>query len=590
LNLPVLLNELQLACRYRGRGLSVIKPAAQPVSSINAYILLIVWGIAVTGCVWWAAVQLQRAHSVFYAILVILLVAPAASVSCYAYRLHLRTIENAEKHATQMTHLFNSTLSALALAIDAKDKDTHGHSRRMQKYARAIAQSMHLAADQVEAVAAAALLHDIGKLAIPEYILGKRSALTPEEVRKLRMHPQFGADIISTIKFPFPIADAVLAHHERYDGHGYPRGLAGKDIPLSARIIAVADVFDGYISDRIESNETLHGAVREIREGCGAAFDPEIVAVWEKIYRDVVVWPSNAESASHTGIQQARSELDMLESLALSIEGMTSVQDIFFTVRSRLMKCVPSCTVTIEIGERDGVPVVFGGKAIATVTVRRQDEAAINEEELRLVHAVAAKIAPMVHNAMAIEEARREATLDKLTGLPNRRAFEMLSASLNRQHFSIVLIDLNSFKAVNDNFGHNAGDATLIRIAAHLRAAFHDARLTCRLGGDEFLVLSFAGVRALRSQIRRFRQMVVWDPAHDAYRQLRFGVSCGLASIPRDAENIEQAMQCADERMYAIKTRLKGGRDSAVVAMQRKSTRHAVRLREFNRPSLAAKK
>jgi diguanylate cyclase (GGDEF)-like protein len=313
-------------------------------------------------------------------------------------------------------------------------------------------------------------------------------------------------------------------------------------------------------------------------------FDPEIVAALEKIYRDVVIWPSTAESASHTGIQQARSELDMLESLILSIEGMTSAQDIFFTVRSRMMKSISSCSINIEQGEREGVPVVFGGKVIATIIVRPESAAAIDEDDMRLVHLVAAKIAPMVNNALAIEEARREATLDKLTGLPNRRAFEMMSASLNQQHFSIVLIDLNSFKAVNDNFGHNAGDATLIRVAAHLRAAFHDARLTCRLGGDEFLVLSFAGVRALRSQIRRFRKMVAWDPAHDAYRKLRFGVSCGLASIPLDAEHIEQAMQCADERMYAIKTRLKGaaGRHSAIVSLQRKK-RHADRLREFSR-------
>jgi diguanylate cyclase (GGDEF)-like protein len=133
----------------------------------------------------------------------------------------------------------------------------------------------------------------------------------------------------------------------------------------------------------------------------------------------------------------------------------------------------------------------------------------------------------------------------------------MMATSLSRQHFSIVLIDVNCFKSVNDNFGHNAGDATLIRIAAHLRAAFHDAQLTCRLGGDEFLVVSFAGVRSLRSQIRRFRHMVAWDPAHEAYRTLLFGVACGLASIPADGASIEQAIQRADERMYAIKTRFK---------------------------------
>jgi len=118
-------------------------------------------------------------------------------------------------------------------------------------------------------------------------------------------------------------------------------------------------------------------------------------------------------------------------------------------------------------------------------------------------------------------------------------------------------MDVNAFKAVNDNFGHKAGDDALIRIAAHIRAAFHDARLTCRLGGDEFVVLSSVDTRTLRMQIRNFRRMVIWDPAHEPYRNTMFGVSCGLAAIPVDGRNMEQVMHCADERMYAAKTRFK---------------------------------
>jgi diguanylate cyclase (GGDEF)-like protein/putative nucleotidyltransferase with HDIG domain len=547
------------------------------------------WGVGGAATVTWTAFHLEFVYSGVFFLFMLAVVVPVVALSYYSYHLYLRTLEKVKKHASDMGDLFNSTLSTLALAIDAKDKRTHGHTRRVQKYARAIAESMDLAEDQVEAVAAAALLHDIGKLAIPEYILNKRGTLAPEEMRKMRMHPQLGADIIASMKFPYPVTDSILAHHERFDGEGYPRGLGGTDIPLGARVLAVADVFDGYISDRIESKETLDGAIRLVREGSGTAFDPEIVAVWEKIYRDLVVWPSNPESVSHTGIHQARSELNLIESLALSIEGLTSVQDIFFTVRARLMKCIAGSTVAIERGEREGVPVVFGGRVIAAICVQRP-QASLTEDELGLVHAVAAKIAPMLGNAMAIEEVRREATLDRLTGLPNRRAFEVMSASLDRQHFSIVLIDINSFKAVNDNFGHNAGDATLIRIAAHLRAAFHDARLTCRLGGDEFLVLSFARARILRAQIRHFRHMVVWDPAHDVYRKLLFGVSCGLASIPADAKNIEQAMQCADERMYAIKTRFKQvcSRDTAS-PVRPHSKPKPISPREFSEPPFALK-
>jgi diguanylate cyclase (GGDEF)-like protein/putative nucleotidyltransferase with HDIG domain len=519
-------------------------------------IALILWGIGGIAGIVWAAFYLDRLNPGVFAVLVLAVVVPVLVLSYYSYHLYLRTLENVKKHASEMGDLFNSTLSTLALAIDAKDTHTHGHTRRVQTYARAIAEAMNLDADQIKAVVDAALLHDIGKLAIPEFILNKRGSLTPEEMRKMRMHPQFGADIIANIKFPYPVSDSILAHHERFDGQGYPSGLCGKNIPLGARILAVADSFDGYVSERLESPETLEGAMQLVRDGCGTAFDPEVVEAWKKIYNDVLVWPSNAESHSHTGIQQASSELKMLETLEQSIEGLTSVQDIFSIVRTRIMKWITGCTVSIERGAREGIPVVFGDKVIATVNVHRS-QPLLNEDELRLIHAVAETMAPMLSNALAIEEARREATLDRLTGLANRRAFEMMSASLHRQQFSIVLIDVNCFKAVNDNFGHTAGDATLMRIAAHLRAAFHDAQLTCRLGGDEFLVLSVASVRSIRAQIRHFRQMVVWDPAHDAYRKLMFGVSCGLATIPVDAQNIEQALQRADERMYAIKTRFK---------------------------------
>ncbi|HLH29950.1 MAG TPA: HD domain-containing phosphohydrolase [Terriglobia bacterium] len=485
---------------------------------------------------------------------VLLVVVPILYLCYYSYRVYLNSLENEKKHAGEMADLFNSTLSTLALAIDAKDKNTHGHIQRVQKYARAIAEAMKLDEEQVDAIAAAALLHDIGKLAIPEYILSKRGPLTPEEMRKMRMHPQLGADIISNIKFPYPVADSILAHHERFDGLGYPNGLRGPEIPLGARVLAVADVFDAYTSDRVECEETINGAIQSLRDGTGTFFDPDVVKVWESIHREVVTWSSNHTSV-YTGIQQATSELKLLESLTHSIEGITAVGEIALAVCSHLTKTIPGCTASLQAGECEGVPVIVGDKTIGTICVER-NAIALNEDELRLIHVVAEKIGPALNNALELENARREATVDKLTGLANRRAFEMMSASLGSE-YSIVLIDVNGFKGVNDNFGHNAGDAALVRIGIHLRSAFPDAELTCRLGGDEFLVLTYAPATAVRMQIRNFRRMVVWDPPHAPYRKLLFGVSCGLASVPCDAADLEEAMKCADERMYAVKTRFK---------------------------------
>lgn len=486
---------------------------------------------------------------------VLLVVVPILYLCYYSYRVYLKSLEEQKKHAGEMADLFNSTLSTLALAIDAKDKNTHGHIQRVQKYARAIAEALKLDDEQIKAVAAAALLHDIGKLAIPEYILSKRGPLTPEEMRKMRMHPQLGADIISNIKFPYPVADSILAHHERFDGDGYPNGLRGNEIPLGARILAVADVFDAYTSDRVECEDTIHGALQALHEGAGTFFDPGIVKVWESIYREVVTWSSSATSGAYTEIQQATSELKLLEALTHSIEGITAVGEITLAVCAHLSKTIPGCTAAMEAGDCDGIPVVFGENIIARICVERK-EMPLNEEELRLIHVVAEKIAPVLNNAMELERARREATMDKLTGLANRRAFEMLASSLGTD-YSIVLIDVNGFKGVNDNFGHNAGDAALIRIAGHLGVAFPDAQLTCRLGGDEFLVLTATNPKAVRMQIRNFRRMVVWDPSHSLYRKLLFGVSCGLATAPKDAQDIEQLMKRADERMYAVKIRYK---------------------------------
>lgn len=487
---------------------------------------------------------------------VLLIVIPILYLCYYSYQVYIRSLENEKKHASEMSDLFNSTLSTLALAIDAKDKNTHGHIQRVQKYSRAMAEAMKLDDVTTKAIATAALLHDIGKLAIPEYILSKRGRLTPEEMRKMRMHPQLGADLISNIKFPYPVSDSILAHHERFDGTGYPNGLKGEEIPLGARILSVADVFDAYTSDHMASEETLQSAMQTLRDGAGTSFDPEIVKVWESIYREVLAWkPAAANPSAYSGIQRATSELKLLESLAQAIEGRASVGEIALAVYAHLTKTLPGCTAALELGDGSGTPVVFADKVIATICVER-DEIPLNEDELRLINVVAEKIAPALNNAIALEAARREATMDRLTGLANRRAFEMISASMSGE-YSIILIDANGLKGVNDNFGHAAGDCALIRIGVHLRAAFPDAQLTCRLGGDEFLVLSCIDPRELRTQMRNFRRTVVCDPAHEPYRKMLFGVSCGLASVPRDAEDLEGAVNLADERMYAFKVRFK---------------------------------
>src|SRR5437867_1086518 len=490
----------------------------------------------------------------------LLVVAPVLYLCYYSYRVYIESLEKEKQHATE---LFNSTLSTLALAIDAKDKNTHGHIQRVQKYSRAIAEAMHLSEEEIKAIAAAALLHDIGKLAVPEYILGKKGPLTPDEMRKMRMHPQLGADIISNIKFPYPVADSILAHHERFDGTGYPNGLSGKEIPLGARVLAVADVFDAYTTDRVECAETIDGAMQALREGNGTIFDPEIVRVWESIYRDVVHWRTTASSAAYSDIQRVTSEVKILEELSEFLAKATTIEQISQAVSALIKKRFQQCEVELKTGQHEGIPVKFQDQTIATISVARP-AASLTDDEIALIRVLAEKISGPLSKLVALELAQREAAVDKLTGLANRRGLEIMADKLAGKAMSVVLVDVNSFKNVNDNFGHKAGDAALIRIAAHLRAAFFGAQLTCRLGGDEFVVFSEADTRTLRMQIRNFRRMVVWDPAHEPYKKMLFGVSCGLASIPGDGKNVEQVMHCADRRMYATKARFKQFADRIV--------------------------
>ncbi len=169
------------------------------------------------------------------------------------YTIYLGRIDDEQRHMRQIQEtadLHLATIQALAGAIDAKDQTTHMHIRRVQAYATKLAQAIGLSDPAVQGIRTAALLHDIGKLAVPEHILAKPGPLTQEEFQKIRIHPQVGAEIISEVPFPYAVAPLVLCHHERWDGKGYPQGLAGESIPIGARILTIVDYYDAVTTDR----------------------------------------------------------------------------------------------------------------------------------------------------------------------------------------------------------------------------------------------------------------------------------------------------------------------------------------------------
>jgi len=195
---------------------------------------------------------------------------------------------NLEKKVKEQTDLINSmyvrSIDALIKALEAKDLYTRGHSQRVTMYSVAVGKAMHLQMEQIELLRQATVLHDLGKIGVREAILNKPGRLTDEEFREITLHPEVATRILQPIPFFRPLLPAILHHHERFDGSGYPRGLAGRDIPLESRIMAIADTFDAMTSTRAYRQAlSLEAANAEILRCSGTQFDPEIVPVFMEI-------------------------------------------------------------------------------------------------------------------------------------------------------------------------------------------------------------------------------------------------------------------------------------------------------------------
>lgn len=207
------------------------------------------------------------------------IIVPLLVITFLTYKTALGRVEDAVQHVDEVNRLYLSTIETLATAIDAKDQVTHGHIRRVQKFALGLARKLGVQDPlQLKALEAAALLHDMGKIAVPEHILNKPSGLTAGEFDKMKLHSSVGADILSSIKFPYPVVPIVRHHHESWDGTGYPDGLRGTDIPLGARILAVVDCFDALTSDRpYRPRLTDSEAIEILMKRRAIMYDPLIV-------------------------------------------------------------------------------------------------------------------------------------------------------------------------------------------------------------------------------------------------------------------------------------------------------------------------
>ena len=599
----------------------------------------------------------------------LLLVPPVVYLAFRAYWTLAARLEKEHRHAQQMSELHLATIEALALAIDAKDQTAHNHIGRIQIYATALARALRMSDVEVQAVKTAALLHDIGKLAVPEHIIAKPGPLTPEEFQKVRSHPQIGADIIARVPFPYPVSPLILSHHERWDGRGYPSGLKGENIPLGARIICLVDYFDALTSDRpYHKPMTVEAAAAQIEQEAGKALDPDAVAAFLRILPDIRAEAERADlalprlslrvpgagasmpaasgaevpprSSVFDDIAVAHREIYALYEIAQTMGTSLGVPDTMAHIASKLSGLVPfsGCALFLYAEDNETLycrfatgtdseliqqlalksgqgltgwvaknrrplvngrpsaeleaagsclpttlasalvcPLITGDRFIGTLAMYHTTPGFYRDDHRRLLERVCEQAAAVLHNAVVFEQTQEASLTDPLTGLPNTRFMflhltrELARANRLASEFSLLVMDLNDFKDINDTYGHHVGDRALREVSKVLRATIRPYDICARYAGDEFIVV-LAGcgrdeAEGKRLELQRAIDAAVFEAVPGTTVSL--SISAGAAVFPEDGDSYESLLSKADSRMYHDKTARK---------------RHAQRQLEFGSP------
>jgi diguanylate cyclase (GGDEF)-like protein/putative nucleotidyltransferase with HDIG domain len=575
------------------------------------------------------------------------------------YKVYMGRIQDQQRHVRQVSDLHLATIEALALAIDAKDQTAQSHIRRVQVYAAGIASALGMSDNEIQGVKTAALLHDIGKLAVPEHILSKPGPLTQEEFQKIRIHPQVGAEIISGVPFPYPVAPLILSHHERWDGKGYPDGLKGDEIPLGARILSVVDYFDALMSERpYHKAMSLVAALGLLRQEAGKALDPRVVQTFTDMYpqlaaeaessqepaRKLTRVPSHAPSAQPAvglvdespvrttvfqDIALAHREIYALYEIAQAMGSSLGVSDTMALISSKLSNIVPfSCcalflyndeTETLRCRFATGVeseliqqltirsgqgltgwvarnrrplvnarpsadyeaggqpsdrtalhsalvcPLLFNERFIGTISVYHAEPSIYTDDHRRLLDRISEQAAAVIYNSIVFEQTQEDSLTDPLTGLPNTRFMfmhltrELARAERLKSEVSLLVMDLDSFKDINDTYGHSVGDRALRDVAGVLRTAIRPYDICVRYAGDEFIVV-LSGCGGEEAERKRLELQRAVDHLRFEARPgtiLPLAISIGAAVFPHDGDTYESLLSTADGRMYRDKTRRK---------------------------------
>ncbi|MBI4445147.1 MAG: diguanylate cyclase [Acidobacteria bacterium] len=600
----------------------------------------------------------------------ITLAVPVVVVIYYAYNITLHHIKQTQRHLDQMNELYHSTIASLAMAIDAKDQCTHGHVQRVQKLALGLARYCNLTDEnQLQGLRAAALLHDIGKLAIPEYILNKPSQLTKSEFEKMKVHPAVGADILDSVPFPYPVVPFVRYHHEKWDGTGYPEGLKGEQIPLGARILAIADCYDALRSDRpYRPKLSRQVALEFIKKESAKAYDPMLVdqlvqhideleeeleatamnlsqSIMQRIEASLrsmdVEEPKRIQKTVFHDIASMHKEIPAIYEFSRTVGKSLNVSETLALLATKIKNLVPftSCAVYLLSSQNDkivayhtsgvyselldsveldmgqgvtgwvaannktlmnvsptpdfthikllqtefksclAVPLALDNNVVGVITLYSTTANVYHYDHLRIMETISNHAAAAIKNALIYEETQEDAYTDLLTGLPNSRYFNtFISQELKRAErinypVSLLMMDLESFKEVNDTYGHQVGDRVLIQVAHILRNQMRKSDTCVRYGGDEFIgVLPGVNKTLAQQTISRIQSAVdTHRMTIDDTNAIQIGISIGAATFPADGEELSVLMAAADQAMYRDKlTRTQRKRRSgSVVAFEK---------------------
>jgi putative nucleotidyltransferase with HDIG domain len=361
----------------------------------------------------------------------VVVVLPLLVVLHLTLRSSFGRLEDARTHLTHLDRLYLSTVETLAMAIDAKDDVTHSHVRRVQAYAVGLAKILGVEDEAtLKAIEAAALLHDTGKLAVPEHILNKPGKLSPAEFEQMKRHVDVGADILSLVDFPYPVVPIVRCHHESWDGSGYPRGVRGTDIPIGARILSVVDCFDALTSDRpYRSALPKEEAFEILRARSGTMYEPLVVDTFIRVHRDlvggIVATPAHREvlqqisqsvvastpqhPAPVMGPAAASDDVLAFVSLARLASGDATVTDVLALASNLMVDIAPDVTIAWYLADEGSQHLVLVHAAGPAAQELRGTTIAIGEG---LSGWVAAHRQSIVNSEAALDLGMRASTIN----------------------------------------------------------------------------------------------------------------------------------------------------------------------------------